>query len=250
MLKRFLQSGFVRGMAVRLAAFYIKLVWATSRWQVVNGAQAEQMWQAKTPVILAFWHGRLLMMPKSWPGTSPIAMLISRHRDGELIASTIARFGFGSIRGSSPKPGKKKDKGGAAALMDVVKAARGGMSIGITPDGPRGPRMRASDGIVAIARLTGLPVLPAAYGIKGRKTLSSWDRFVVPLPFSRGVFVWGAPIAVARDLDEAGIEAARDGIETALNHVTREADRLTGHETPAPGDVPLPPSLLSRNEAA
>ncbi len=250
MFKRILQSQFVRNAASFLAALYIRFVWATSRWQTVNGEAADVFWQSGKPFIFAFWHGRLLMMSRAWVNPAPISMLISRHRDGELIARTIARFGFGSIRGSSPKPGKKKDKGGAAALMDLVKAARAGISIGITPDGPRGPRMRASDGIVAIARLTGLPVLCGSFGTRRRITLSSWDRFCVPLPFSRGVFVWSDPVTIARDADEAAAEAGRLAIEAQLMAVTREADHLTGHATPTQADLPALTAAPQKGAAA
>jgi hypothetical protein len=103
--------------------------------------------------------------------------------------------------------------------------------------------MRASDGVISLARLSGVPVIPATYGASRRKVLGSWDRFVVPLPFSRGVFLWGEPIQVARDADAAAQEAARQELEDRLNALTREADRLCGRET-------VPPDPVSDNETA
>lgn len=237
MFKRIIKSDAVRNFACWLAALYIRLVWRTSRWRVVNGQVPQRFWDEGKPVVAALWHSRLLMMPKSWPVRAPVVMLISRHRDGELIANTIARFGFGAIRGSSRKPGKDKDKGGQAAMMAMARAARAGSSIGITPDGPRGPRMRASAGIAVVARMTGLPVLCVASGTKRRITLGTWDRFMLPLPFTRGVFVWGEPIAIARAADEAEMEIGRQAIEDMLMRVTNEADRQTGHTPTEPEQV-------------
>lgn len=168
-------------------------------------------------------------------------MLISRHRDGGLIADTIGWFGLDTVRGSSAKPGREKDKGATAALMEMLRKLKSGEYVGITPDGPRGPRMRATDGVAAVARLAGVPVIACAYSARRRRLLSSWDRFVVALPFTKGVFVWGEPIAVPSSAKGEALDAARLAIETELTRVTREADRLVGHDPDAilPAD-PLP----------
>ncbi|MEX2450013.1 MAG: hypothetical protein WD407_04080, partial [Rhodospirillales bacterium] len=97
-----------------------------------------------------------------------------------------------------------------------------------TPDGPRGPRMRASDGIVTIARLAGAPIVPVSFGAARRRVLNTWDRFVLALPFSRGVIVWGDPIVIERDADDAKLDEARRAVEDALNAITAEADALCG----------------------
>jgi lysophospholipid acyltransferase (LPLAT)-like uncharacterized protein len=97
--------------------------------------------------------------------------------------------------------------------------------------------MRSSDGIVSVARLAGAPVLQATYAVSRRRVLGTWDRFVVPLPFARGVIAWGEPIAVARELDAAGVDAVRRRIEDALNAITAEADRLCGQPAIEPAPV-------------
>lgn len=228
-MRDLLRSGWVRRCACFLAAWYIRLVRATSRWTVVNGAAAEAAWDAGQPFILAFWHGRLLMMPHAWRRGVAMNMLISTHRDGELIAGTIRHFGLAAVRGSSRRDG-------ATALRGMLKALKSGACVGITPDGPRGPRMRASEGVVGVAKLSGAPILPAAVATSRRRLLGSWDRFALALPFSRGAVVWGAPIHVARHEDAA---AAALRIETALNAVTDEADRLVG-QTPVQPAPALP----------
>ena len=148
-------------------------------------------------------------------------MLISQHRDGQIIARTVGHFGIKTVAGSS-------SKGGAQALRAMVKALKAGDCVGITPDGPRGPRMRATDGAVALARLSGAPIIPATFGAARGKVLPSWDRFLVAWPFGRGVIVWGDPIEVPRDADAAQLDASRLRVEGALNAITAEADRLTG----------------------
>ncbi len=228
LLKRVLGSRAVRATACALGAAYIRFVHATTRWTVVGGEAPARLWDDGRPFILAFWHGRILMMPYSWRRSVRMNMLISRHRDGDLIADTIGYFGLGTVRGSSAKPGREKDKGALPALMAIVRKLKDGECAGVTPDGPRGPRMRASEGIVAIARLSGAPIVPCAWATRRRVVLGSWDRFVVALPFTRGAFVWGEPIAVPPDARGPALDAARRAVEESLNAVTRAADERVG----------------------
>lgn len=223
--KRILRSAAVQRLAGWAIAQYIRLVWATGRWRTVGAERPAAYWERGEVFIAAFWHGRLLMMPCGWPRGVPMRMLISQHPDGELIARTIGHFGLGTVRGSTRRPEKAKEKGGAAALRAIVKHLKEGRCVGITPDGPRGPRMRASEGVATIARLSGAHVLPAAFAAAPRRLLATWDRFLLPFPFGRGVFVWGEPLAIGKDEDE---EEARRRIEAELNRVTAEADRLAG----------------------
>ena len=210
------------------AAMLIRLVWVTGRWRTVGAEIPAAYWDKNQPFILAFWHGRLMMMPYCWRRGKGMNMLISQHRDGELIARTIGHFGLGSVRGSSAKPGKQ-DKGGGGALRAMVKQLSRNEYVGITPDGPRGPRQHVGDGILSIARLSGAPVIPVSFGATRRIHARSWDRFLIALPFSRGVFVWGKPHYVPRDADTDGLEKARLLLEEDLNRITAEADALSGH---------------------
>lgn len=219
--KRIGRSERLRGLLCWLTAGYIRLVHATGRWDVVGGEAPARLWEAGEPFILAFWHGRILMMPKSWRRAVPIHMLISQHRDGQLIARTVAHFGIRWLAGSSTR-------GGSAALRTMLRVLKAGECVGITPDGPKGPRMRSSDGIVNVARLSGCPIVPATFAVRRRTVLRSWDRFVVAWPFSRGVFVWGRPIHVPRDADAAVLAACQREVEAELNAITAAADRRCG----------------------
>lgn len=238
-LKALARREWVRRAACWAVAQYIRFVHRTSRWRVEGGALPAAYWRAEKPFILAFWHGRLLMMPYCWNPRARINMLISRHIDGQLIAHTVTHFGIATVAGSS-------SRGGTAALRAIVKTLKAGECAGFTPDGPRGPRMRASIGLVNAAKLAGVPILPCSYATRRRRVLASWDRFLLALPFSRGVFLWGEPVLVPPDADEAGLEAARCTVEARLNALTREADLLCGA---APVE-PAPESAAAAAEAA
>ncbi|MEE9301862.1 MAG: lysophospholipid acyltransferase family protein [Alphaproteobacteria bacterium] len=227
--KRITASDRVRPALCWFAAQYIRFVFALSRWRVVRGEIPDAYWDRGESFILALWHGRFLMLPYCWRRGAPVNMLISQHRDGELIAKTIRHFGLGSLRGSTRR-------GGSAALRAMVKALKQGTYVGITPDGPRGPRMRANLGAVSVARLSGAPIVPVTYSVSRRRVLNSWDRFVLAWPFSSGVFVWGQPIEVSREADEAALEAARSELEAELNAITREADGLMGQAAIEPAE--------------
>jgi lysophospholipid acyltransferase (LPLAT)-like uncharacterized protein len=202
-------------------ARYIGLVYLTSRWRVQGREDAEALIRAGRPFIVAFWHGRLMMAPRGWRDGAPMHVMISRHRDGEWIARTVRHLGVEAIRGSA-------SKGGASALRGSLRVLERGGYVGITPDGPRGPRMRAQPGIVMLAKLAQVPIVPATYAVSRRRLARSWDRFVIARPFGRGIYLWGAPIMVAEDADDAAMEAARLAVESRLNALTAEADRAVG----------------------
>jgi lysophospholipid acyltransferase (LPLAT)-like uncharacterized protein len=229
-LKRLLRSDQVRRFLCWLVALYIRLVRWSGPWSTDGASIPAAFHAAKRPFILAFWHGRLLMMPCAWNRRVPIHMLISGHRDGRIIADAVRHFGIDSIAGSSTE-------GGHIALRNMVRQLKAGDCVGITPDGPDGPAMRASSGIVAVARLAGVPVIPLSYATRHRRILGSWDRFHLPFPFSRGVFLWGEAIEVPPDLDASGMERCRVLIEQRLNALTGEADRLLGHRRLSPGTL-------------
>jgi lysophospholipid acyltransferase (LPLAT)-like uncharacterized protein len=172
--------------------------------------------------IVAFWHGRLLMMPIAWHRLTDFHMLISAHPDGRIIAGAMTYFGIETIAGSTRR-------GGSAAFRMMLKRLKEGGCVGITPDGPHGPAMKASLGIVNIARRARVPIVPLTYATSRRRVLATWDRFHLALPFGRGVYMWGEPIEIGVDLDEAGLERARCLVEARMIDLVREAERRVGH---------------------
>ncbi len=214
--KRWLAKPWVQAILAWVIAQALRCVHASSRWTVVGEAHLAALVQDRQGFIAGFWHGRIMMMRFLWREGIPFHILISPHRDGRLIARAIAHLGVGAVSGSTTRDG-------AQGLRNVVRLLKAGSPVGITPDGPRGPRMRAKPGIAAAALLAGCPVLPVAFGVRGRRIAGSWDSMLVVRPFTKGVYVIGAPIIPAPG---EAVEDLRLRIETALNAVTVEADRL------------------------
>ena len=213
-----------------MIAAYVRLAHISSRWDIVDEHIPRRLWDQKTPFIVAFWHGRLLMMPFCWRCDRPVSMLISGHRDGRLIAASNARLGISTLVGSVRH-------GGSKGLRAMLRALKTGISIGITPDGPRGPLMRVSPGVIALARLSQVPILPVSLSLNIGPRLKSWDKFQLALPFARGVIVWGELLEVSRDADAKACEAARLLLEERLNTLTRYADAACGRISPVPGPI-------------
>ena len=223
-----LGSDLLRRVLCWVIHLYIRFVYATNRWTVEGAEVPHRLRREGKSFILAFWHGRLLMIPMAWRRLAPMHMLISAHRDGRIIADAVTYFGVQSIAGSTRH-------GGSAAVRTMVKRLDAGDCVGITPDGPRGPAGVASIGIVNLARLAGVPIVPVVYSTSRRRVLRTWDRFHLALPFGRGFFLWGEPIEVAADLDPAGVEQARLRVESRMNEIAAEVDRRVGNaKTPSP----------------
>ncbi len=230
MFKRFTKSAFAMRLAACMIAAYIRLVQATSRWTLAGFENFEAAAGEGRGVILAFWHGRLLMAPAVRSKTGKrVFMLISAHRDGEIIANGVKSFGVEFIRGSaanSAKPGK--EKGGAAAIAQMTAALDEGAIVGFTPDGPRGPGEKVKLGVIRLAQLSGAPIVPAAYATSRGWRLGTWDRFLLAAPFSKGYYVAGPPIQAPANAGPEARERLRKEVENALHVVTKKADALAG----------------------
>lgn len=234
----FRQSAAARAILSRLVAGYIWLVTQTTRWQFHGKAAADELAADESRgLIAAFWHGRLFMSATYAPARKRrVYAMISNNHDGELIADIVALFGVRGVRGSTYDRAKRRAKGGLAAYETARTALADEHAIvGITPDGPRGPLMRAQPGAAQLAIATGCPVLPIAYSVTRGWLLSNWDRFLVPAPFGRGAVVYGAvlwPPTSGSSEDAAAFDAA---VEHALIDATNRADSLCGRAPIAPG---------------
>ena len=209
-------------LASRVAYAYIRLLRATMRLKYDNADVLERVREESGQYILCFWHARFVMMPYVYPHDR-IAVLVSRHRDSQMLSRILARFGFAFAWGSSTV-------GGAQGLRDALRMIKDGHDLGITPDGPRGPRRRVKPGVVAMARLSGLPIVPVSFSAGPARRLGSWDRTLVPLPFARGLFVYGEAHRIPRDADEAEQEDHRLAIEAELDRLADLADTRVGLE--------------------
>lgn len=233
--KRLFKSPATQQVLAWLAGSYFFLVKYTTRWQVEIPLKTQEILAARGAYIGCFWHGRMAMAPAAMPKGRPFYMLVSGHRDGALVGRGIGLLGISTVSGSSRR-------GGAEAMRSMQRILSDGEAVGITPDGPRGPRMRVKAGAIKIAQLSGMPVLPVSAAIRPRRLLKSWDRFFLPMPFCRGIIIWGEPINVPRRLGEDKQEAFRRQLEDSMNALTLEADRRCGlvPVEPAPLESPKP----------
>lgn len=188
-MKRSLGNRLFLALVPGVAALIIRFLGWTVRYQVLGQEHPRQLWDEGRFVILSFWHDQLLMMANAYHGPQA-KILISASKDGELIARTMAHFGQEAVRGSS-------HRGGRAAFRELVALAREPVDLVITPDGPRGPRHCIKEGVVQLARITGRGVVPYTFQCSRGYRFASWDRFLFPYPFARGVFVYGAPLYFA-----------------------------------------------------
>ena len=222
MWRRLMRNARLRRAACWAMHRYIRFVYRTNHWTVEGGEAPRRLIAEGRAFIGAFWHGRMMMIPMAWQRMAPMHMLISAHRDGQIIADAVSYFGIRAIAGSTRR-------GGSAALRNLLKKLKEGDCVAITPDGPRGPAMTVSIGIVNAARLAQVPIVPITYATSRRWMFPSWDHFHVAMPFGRGLFLWGQPIEIAAELDEAGLEHARSLIEARMIEMVDEADRRVGH---------------------
>lgn len=244
-MKSFLRSGPVSVVLGWIIWSYMALCGRTIRWTIEGTDIAKAAWQENDGVIVAAWHSRILLLPsgwaklmRKWPGRrAPSAMMISLSPEGEPVARAIQHLGLESIRGSSSHKRKKKDKGGAAAVAAAIRRLKKGGAVCITPDGPRGPAQIAQLGPVLLAQRSGAAILPYALASAPAKRLATWDRFIIPFPFTRGAIVFGEPILTTRTDDG---ERVRAQLEDALNVATERAETLVGlAHLEAPVERPL-----------
>lgn len=188
----------------------------TTRKRFIGEQDLFARWERKEQVIVAFWHGRTLLMPFPYRGQKACIMN-SIHRDGEIITRVIKWFGVSAVRGSSTR-------GWMGGLKGMIEAYRQGYDLFVVPDGPRGPCCQAKPGVLQLARATGAPVFPVTYGAQWGVTVKSWDRLLIPLPFSRITYVAGQPITVPAEASPELMELKRQELETTLTAITSMAD--------------------------
>jgi hypothetical protein len=209
--------------AALLGAALVRLLGRSWRIERLGTAERDARIGAGEACIFAFWHARLLPLVYTHRRRR-IAVLVSRHHDGELIARIVERLGFVTARGSSTR-------GGDEAVRELLRLARRGHALAITPDGPRGPAEQAKAGLVYLASKTGLAVVPVATSARRALRLGSWDGFRVPWPFTRVVVGYGPPLAVPPALAEHEVESWRARIQGAIQDLGRELARRSGERS-------------------
>ncbi|TWT86912.1 hypothetical protein Mal64_37420 [Pseudobythopirellula maris] len=187
------------------------------------------------PYLFVFWHENILLPLYLRPNCG-VTMLLSRHRDADVLEVIARRSGFGFVRGST-------GRGGVAALKTLAAEGRH-RHLAITPDGPRGPRRQLAPGPIYLASKLGVPIVALGFGCKQPWRLSSWDRFVIPRPFSTARVVMSEPLHVPAGLNRAGLERRRVQVERVLVDVNEQAEAW------AEGRVSRSDGLACRRQAA
>jgi lysophospholipid acyltransferase (LPLAT)-like uncharacterized protein len=196
-------------LVARLVFAVERLVTASLRceWRDRSGLTAAQSGQ---PVIFCLWHNRLaisMLVHRRYP--RKLAALVSASKDGALLAAVLGTFGVEQVRGSTSRRGPQ-------ALLELANRAKLGYDLAVTPDGPRGPRYVVQEGVIALAQVTGLPIIPVTCNTRRKVCARSWDRFQIPLPFSRCELILNEPIFVPREACEARREELRLELEGSL----------------------------------
>lgn len=192
------------------------MVGKTLRWEAVDWDRLEQVYASGKRLILAFWHGRIFMATYYFRNRG-IVVLTSQNRDGEYIARVIQRFGYGVARGSSTR-------GSHRAAVEALRALSDGKDVGITMDGPRGPRYVAKRGAAYLARKSGNPVLPFSVSVEKKWAMKSWDHFQIPKPFSRAIVLIGEPIFVDAGAPEQNVRIIEERIQESLDELRDRGD--------------------------
>lgn len=204
----------VSGLVYAIARF----IGMTMRIEVIGLKEVEALPGGK---ILAGWHGRTLMAANVFKGRG-YWTIISQSRDGEMQSRIFRKFGFMTIRGST-------GRGGVKAAIESIKVLREGGTMAFTPDGPRGPSGVVQSGIMLMARKSGAALVPCGVSAKRRWLAGSWDRYMVPWPFTRGVMIFGEPMYVPNDATEDEVETVRLALERELHRLEAEAESRMGH---------------------
>jgi len=205
---------------------YIKLVVKTS---TIVADPPDYVARAKDlhPSIIALWHGQFFLLPAIYPREIPGRAIVAKHDDAEALRRILRHFGLGLVRGAGAA-GRRRDRGGAEAAHGLIASLREGFSIALTGDIPPGPARKCGVGIVLISSRSGRPIVPFAVATSRYRSVNSWSRMTINLPFSRLGIVMGDPIHVPSDAGPAVLETYRQRVEVALNEVTAKAYALAG----------------------
>ena len=210
-------------VAITLGTWVLYALGAT--WRVtVYGRQALL---DRTPdvsrVVLTLWHGQ--MLPILWAHRQPTGVMISEHRDGEIIARIVGTFGFFGVRGSS-------SRGGARALLEAVQVLKRGADMAITPDGPRGPCHSFAPGALVLAHRAGVPVVTLVAHVDRKWQLRSWDGFEIPKPFARVTIEYGEPVVLV-DPDVRAVAARTEEFTQRMRDAVARVETLSKKPTNA-----------------
>ena len=213
-LKRFSKTKYGQKSIGFLFYLITKFICFSIRWKCYDEDQKSKIINNKDQYIFCCWHNRLFLGPHLLPRNRIINALQSSHSDGMITSIAFKYLGMNVILGSSMK-------GGMQAFRKMVKCIKNGESIAITPDGPKGPKETVKEGVIKLAQITGIPIVPLVWSTKKFKLIDSWDNFVIPFPFSKGIYTFGKPIYVDKKISENNFEIVRLEVESEIKRLTK-----------------------------
>jgi lysophospholipid acyltransferase (LPLAT)-like uncharacterized protein len=230
LLRKITYSWLFQQLICLIILFYMKFVYHSCKREFINEKILLESIKNKTPILISFWHNRLMMIPfitikpKKLYSCYNFMTLSSKHGDGRFVGKVMEKIGLISIYGSSNNS-KKASRGiEISSLKQIIKGLKNGLSLGITPDGPRGPNQKINGDIINIAKLSKAKILVMSYSCSKNKRLKSWDKFYIPLPFGKLCFYFDdSLIEVPSDLDKNGEEEFKRLVENRMNFVQEES---------------------------
>ena len=213
--KKLLKHFIVQQLLAFITFIYIVFVKITSNIKYENIDSPKKYWQDKKPFILAFWHGQLMTFSYTWKINKKLNILASSHSDGRFGASIARYFKLNNIPISSDSNN--------LSLRPIFKILNSNNYIAITPDGPRGPKEKVSEGIIKIAKISKVPIIPVGFESSKNFCLKSWDSFLITLPFSKCRIVWGDSITIPENLEDQEIATYKKIIEEKINECVKKA---------------------------
>lgn len=217
-MKKLLKHKNFQALLGWIISMYLRICFQSSSWITKNNNIPTNLLKKKKSIIICFWHNRLLMASFCWNWDQKFKMLISSHPDGKIISNAVSHLGIDTITGSSRKQN-------ISSLKEIISLIKKNCIVGITPDGPRGPKEKIKNGLISLFNKTGVTVLPLSYSAKYRIKLKTWDDFIFVTPFNKFVAVWGNPLKF--DNQKTSTENKRI-FEEELNRITKLSDNLSG----------------------
>ncbi|MBN1464871.1 lysophospholipid acyltransferase family protein [candidate division KSB1 bacterium] len=205
-------------LAIKFAWLFILALGKTARMRVQHAHHWRRAMREKNGLIYLVWHGKMLL-PIYVHRRQSISAMVSEHGDGEIIAQTILRLGYRTVRGSSTR-------GGQRAFRDMLRQLKNGERCTVLPDGPNGPRQQLKMGAILLAQRSGANILPLTFAAQKPIVISSWDRFTLWWPFSKCCVLYGEPIKIPRRLSLDELEAQRSFVEQRMLALEQEADAI------------------------
>ena len=217
LLKKVFQNKVIQGMLGFLISIYIKFCYQTSLWYTKNNEKIENFLVKKNKIFVLFWHNRLMMAPFCWRYKKTFKMLISGHRDGKIISNAVSHLNIQTIQGSS-------NNNKVSSVKQIINELNDFNIVGITPDGPRGPKEKVKYGVASLQKKNDVIIFPLCYSSKFKLKLNSWDNFLFTFPFNKYVVVWGNPVFYNH---KKSIKENIFNIQKELDRVTNLAENLS-----------------------